>query len=226
MAEAAPPLRLAVLLGGGGSALQALLEASQAGGAPAEVAVVISHRATAGGLHRALEAHLPAIYLPPPVGLRRTPEAMAHYEQRLVALLRPFDVDLVALTGWMLVLSPLFLDAFPQAVLNIHPALLPADGGETVTLSDGRHIPAFRGAHAVQDALAAGVDTTGATVHYAAPAVDRGAVLATGEAPILPGDTPATLHARIKPIEHCLLLRTLAGLALARAAPRARAPLK
>jgi len=220
MAEGVPPLRLAVLLGGGGSALQALLEASQAGGAPAEVAVVISHRATAGGLHRALEAHLPAIYLPPPVGLRRTPLAL--YEQRLVALLRPFDVDLVALTGWMLVLSPLFLDAFPQAVLNIHPALLPADGGETVTLSDGRRMPAFRGAHAVQDALAAGVDTTGATVHYAAPAVDRGAVLATGEAPILPGDTPATLHARIKPIEHRLLLQTVARLALARTAPRAQ----
>ncbi len=206
------PLRLAVLLGGGGSALQALLDAERAGTLPATVAVVVSHRADAGGLRRALDAGVAAAYLPPPPRRRRAGAEMDLFEDRLAGVLRPFAPDLVILAGWMLILSARFLDAFPRAVLNLHPALLPSDGGDTVGLRDGRRIPALRGAHAVADALAAGLATTGATIHYAAPEVDRGPVLRAAEAPILPGDSVDTLHARIKALEHRLLLETLTAL--------------
>jgi phosphoribosylglycinamide formyltransferase-1 len=173
---------------------------------------VASHRAEAGGLRRALDARVAAVYLPPPVGRRRTPEAVAAYEERLVEVLRAFAVDLVVLAGWMLIFTPRFLDAFPGAVVNIHPALLPDDGSETVLLADGRTLPAFRGAHAVEDALGAGVDVTGATVHYVVPAVDAGPVLRRAEVPILPGDSVEALHARIKEVEHRLLLEALTDL--------------
>jgi phosphoribosylglycinamide formyltransferase-1 len=210
-------MRLAVLIGGGGSALQALIDAERGraySNTPlqATVAVVVSHRAEAGGLRRALGARVAAVYLPPPVGRRRTPAAVAAYEERLVEVLRAFAVDLVVLAGWMLIFTPRFLDAFPGAVVNIHPALLPDDGGETVLLADGRTLPAFRGAHAVEDALAAGVDVTGATVHYVVPAVDAGPVLRRAEVPVLPGDTVEALHARIKEVEHRLLLEALTDL--------------
>jgi len=206
------PLRLAILVGGGGSALQALLDAERAGTLPATVAVVVSHRADAGGLCRALDAGVAAVYLPAPAGRRRAGAEMDLFEDRLAGVLRPFAPDLVILAGWMRILSARFLDAFPRAVLNLHPALLPPDGGDTVALRDGRRIPALRGAHAVADALAAGLDTTGATIHYAVPEVDRGPVLCGAETPILPGDSVDTLHARIKTIEHRLLLETVAAL--------------
>jgi len=219
----ASPLRLAVLIGGGGSALQALLDVERAGALPATVAVVVSHRAGAGGLRRALDAGVAAVYLPPPPRRRgddsaeSADAARAAFEDTLAGVLRPFAVDFVVLAGWMLILSHRFLDAFPGAVLNLHPALLPPDGGDVARLADGRHIPAFRGAHAVADALAAGVDTTGATIHYAVPAVDRGPILGAREVPIAPGDTIETLHTRIKAVERQLLLETIGALARERA---------
>ena len=209
MPESSPPLRLAVLLGGAGSALQALLDAARTESLPAEIAVVVSHRAEAVGLRRALDARLAAVYLPPPRS--RAPVDTTRFDTRLADVLRSFEADLVVLAGWMLILSARFLDAFPGAVINLHPALLPCDGGDTVTLADGRRIPAFRGAHAVADALDAGVPVTGATIHIAVPEVDRGPVLRRGEVTIEPADTVETLHARIKAVEHRLLLETIAS---------------
>jgi phosphoribosylglycinamide formyltransferase-1 len=103
--------------------------------------------------------------------------------------LRAQGVELVVLAGYMHLLTPAFLDRFPNAVVNVHPSLLPE----------------FPGAHAVEAQLAAGVTESGATVHIVDEGVDSGPVLAQERVPVLPEDTPETLHARIKEIEHRLL---------------------
>ncbi len=200
-------LRTAVLIGGSGTALQVLLDAAREGSIPAEVVVVVSHNVSAGGLDRARRAGVPAEAL----ALARRHSAMerAAFEQTLLDLLQLYDVDLIVLAGWMLILSERVLDRYPGAVLNLHPALLPGGSAVTMKLSDGREQPVFRGAHAVRDALAAGVSVTGATVHLTAPAFDTGEVLASQEVPILPTDIEETLHQRIKEAEHNLLLQVM-----------------
>lgn len=204
---AAPPPprrlhRLAVLVSGSGTNLQALLDACRQGELPAEVAVVVSDRAQAGGLQRALDAGVAAIYLP--LARRRDPVERRAFERRLADCLAAFRPDLIVLAGWMLVLSPEFLDRFPGRIVNLHPALLPEDGGPTVVTSRGEQ-PAFRGAHAVRDALAAGVPVTGTTVHFVTAVPDSGPVILKAEVPVLPGDDEETLHRRIKAVEHRLL---------------------
>jgi phosphoribosylglycinamide formyltransferase-1 len=97
----------------------------------------------------------------------------------------------------------------PMPVINQHPALLPDDGSDTVALSDGRVIPALRGAHVVRDALALQLPMTGCTVHTVVPEVDRGPVLASHEVAILPDDSEETLHSRISSVEQPLLITTL-----------------
>ena len=131
-------------------------------------------------------------------------------EARLVALLRLFKVDLVVLAGWMRILSAEFLGQFPQRVINIHPALLPDTGtGSTYTTSDGIEIPVFRGLHAVQQALNAGVKVTGSCVHYVTPEVDAGPVICREEVAIQEGDDEETLHERLKLVEHRLIVEAV-----------------
>jgi phosphoribosylglycinamide formyltransferase-1 len=103
-----------------------------------------------------------------------------------VETLRQRGADWVIMAGWMRIVTPVLLDAFPRRVLNIHPSLLPS----------------FRGVGAVEQALSAGVKVTGCTVHYAVPDVDSGPILAQAAVPILPGDTPESLHARVQVQEH------------------------
>ena len=98
-------------------------------------------------------------------------------------------VELVVLAGYMHLLTPAFLDRFPNAIVNVHPSLLPA----------------FPGAHAVEEQVAAGVAESGATVHLVDAGIDSGPILAQERVPVLPGDTPETLHERIKTVEHELL---------------------
>lgn len=210
-----PPLRLGVLISGSGSNLQALIDAIESQELPGvEIALVVSNKADAYGLQRALKHKVPAIYLPwrrnveaqfiaPPVG-------MAESESRLTALLHLFQVDLIVLAGWMRILSPAFLEQFPRRVINIHPALLPDDGtGSTYSTSDGTQIPVFRGLHAVQQALDAGVKVTGSSVHFVTPEVDAGPVICREELAIKDGDTEETLHERLKVVEHRLLVEAV-----------------
>jgi phosphoribosylglycinamide formyltransferase-1 len=138
------------------------------------------------------------------------------WEERLAAVVRAFAPDLVLLSGFMRVLSARFLAHFPDRVINQHPALLPHDGGETVSTSGGARIPALRGAHVVTDALRLQLPLTGCTIHLVTPAVDNGPVLATAEVPILPGDDESTLHERIKAEERRLVVEVVRGLALGR----------
>src|SRR5439155_21831599 len=151
------PLRLAILLSGNGSNLQALIDAIESKELPGvEIALVVSNNASAYGLQRALKHTLPTVYLP---WRQRTADArliapkkgeMSESETRLAALLRLFRVDLIVLAGWMRILSAPFLAQFPRRVINLHPALIPDDGtGSTYTTNDGTTIPAFRGSNAV-----------------------------------------------------------------------------
>lgn len=202
---------IAVLLSGSGSNLQALLDAQAAGTLGAEVVFVGSDRADAYGLQRALKAGIAAAYVPLPAAPRSPAreQARAAWEQRLAAITAAFTPDLVVLAGFMRILSAEFLRHFPGRVINQHPALLPADGGPTVATSSGLTIPALRGAHVVPEAIARGLPVTGCTIHRVTPRVDDGPILAQAEVPILPDDTAATLHERIKLEERRMLVEVV-----------------
>jgi phosphoribosylglycinamide formyltransferase-1 len=168
-------MALGVLASGSGTVFQSLLDA----GLPIAVLVVdrpcrASERAEARGV--ATEVVDRSAFLP-------DREAFTH---AVVDALKRHDVDLVAMAGFMTILAPPMFAAFPDRVVNTHPSLLPA----------------FRGAHAVRDALAAGVKVTGCTIHLAVPEVDAGPILAQEAVPVDDADTEETLHARIKAVEH------------------------
>ena len=177
--------RIAVLVSGAGSNLAALLAAIDAdsdfGG---QVVVVASDRADAGGLQKARAAGVATLVHQPASFPDR-----ASWERALVADLRTYEVDLVVLAGFMRILTDLTLSHWPGRIVNVHPSLLPA----------------FRGAHAVRDALAHGVKLTGVTVHLVDELVDHGPILAQRAVEVLADDTEASLHARIQQVEHELL---------------------
>jgi phosphoribosylglycinamide formyltransferase-1 len=176
-------LALGILGSGKGTNCRAILEHIHSGLLSAEARVVISDVLDAPILNIAREFSIPNAYLPP--GRFRTrlePEA----EMELVRMLRDAGVELVILAGFMRVLKSPMLEAFPRRILNIHPALLPK----------------FPGLEAWNQALAAGEKVTGCTVHYVDEEIDHGDIIAQREVPILPNDTPETLHARIQIAEH------------------------
>jgi phosphoribosylglycinamide formyltransferase-1 len=176
-------LALGILGSGKGTNCRAILERIRSGVLPAEARVVISDVLDAPILDIAREFSIPNAYLPP--GRFRTrlePQA----EMELVRMLRDAGVELVILAGFMRVLKSPMLEAFPRRILNIHPALLPK----------------FPGLEAWKQALAAGGKVTGCTVHYVDEEIDHGDIIARREVPILPNDTPETLHARIQIAEH------------------------
>ncbi len=197
------PLHLGILISGTGSNLQALIDAIESGElTDVEIALVVSNKANAYGLQRALKHNLPAIYLP-------WKERMES-EARLAALLHLFEIDLIVLAGWMRILSASFVEQFPQRIINVHPALLPDDGtGNTYTTSDGSQTPIFRGLHVVKQALDAGVKVTGSTVHYVTPEVDAGPVICREEVKVEVGDTEESLHERLKLVEHRLIVEAV-----------------
>lgn len=196
-------LRIAVLISGSGSNLQALLDAIEARHLPGvEIALVISNKANAFGLQRALKHKVPALYLP-----WRTRE---EWERRVIDLLQLFQVDVIVLAGFMRIISADFITRYPERIINLHPALIPDGGkGDTYTTSDGSLIPVFRGMHAPLQALEAGVRVTGSTVHYVVPEVDAGPPICRREVPIEAGDTEDSLQERIKKVEHQLIVEAV-----------------
>ena len=191
-APAVPRARVVVLLSGAGTLCAALLAAAADPRYPAEVVAVGSDRADAPGLDGARSRGLTTFVTP----LRDHPDRAA-WDRALAAELAAHRPDWVVCAGFMKLLGPAVLAAFPGRVVNTHPALLPA----------------FPGAHAVRDALAAGVQTTGATVHVVDAGVDTGPVLAQRPVAVRPGDDEAALHERIKTVERELLVQTVADLA-------------
>jgi phosphoribosylglycinamide formyltransferase 1 len=175
--------RVVVLVSGHGSNLQALLDAAGPGSGMA-VVLVAADRPGAYGLERARRAGVDTAVVRPADHPDRPSFDLALRD--LVAAARP---DVVCLAGFMRILGPGFVRAFPDRILNTHPSLLPA----------------FRGAHAVRDALAYGVKVTGCTVHLVDEEVDHGPVLFQAAVPVAPGDDQDRLHERIKEEEHRLL---------------------
>jgi phosphoribosylglycinamide formyltransferase-1 len=206
--EDAAPLRIAVLISGSGSNLQALIDASESGQLlGVEIVLVVSNQPDAVGLQRALKHRLPTLYLP----WKQREEA----EARLTAILHLFQVDLIVLAGWMRIFTAEFVTQFPRRMINLHPALLPDDGmSKTYVTSSGIEVPALRGLHVVQQALDAGLQVTGSTVHYVTPEVDAGPVICREEVVIEEGDTEETLHERIKRVEHRLIVEAVRGYTL------------
>ena len=192
--SAGSPLRLGVLGSGRGSNFEAIGRAIDEGKLAATVVAVLSDRPDARLLElgRARGARTACIR---PSAPRGPLDAAA--EEEFVRLLREERTDLVVLAGFMRIVGPLFLAAYPRRILNVHPSLLP------------RH----RGACAAAQALAAGDPVTGCTVHYVDEGVDTGEIIAQREVPVLPGDTADTLQARIQAAEHELLPAVIATFA-------------
>jgi len=174
---------LGILGSGKGSNCRAILESIRSGALPAEARLVISDVFDAPILDIAREFSIPNAYLPPG-GFRTRLEPQAEVD--LVRMLRNAGVEVVALAGFMRVLKAPMLNAFPRRIVNIHPSLLPK----------------FPGLEAWRQALEAGETLTGCTVHYVDEEIDHGDVIAQREVPILAGDTPERLHARIQIAEH------------------------
>jgi phosphoribosylglycinamide formyltransferase-1 len=206
--------RVAVLVSGSGTNLQALIDAQQAGALGARIALVLSDRADAYGLQRALAAEIPCAFVPLPQvrGAAARAAERAAWERRLLAVIGPFAPDLIVLAGFLRVLSAEFLAGAPAPVINQHPALLP-EGGDSFTTSSGAVVPALRGLHVVEEALRLGLPVTGCTVHRVTPAVDDGPVLARAEVRIRPDDDADSLHERIKAEERRLIVEVVRRLA-------------
>jgi len=175
------PHRLGILLSGRGSNFLAIADAIATGKlANAEIAVVLSNLANAPGLAAARERGLPA------VAIEAAGRKRAEHDAEIVAALCQYGVDLVCLAGYMRLLSPGFVQAFPQRILNIHPSLLPA----------------FPGLHAQQQAFDYGVTVAGCTVHFVDEQLDHGAIILQRAVTVAKDDTAETLAARILVEEH------------------------
>lgn len=200
---------LAVLVSGGGSNLQSILDKIDSGALPAEVRVVLSNKPDAYGLTRARERGIPAVALP-----HADFPTRAAFDAEMVRVIHEHGVGqavdgqagAVVLAGFMRMLTPEFLRAFPQRVVNIHPALLPS----------------FPGTHGARDAADYGVRLAGCTVHFVDEIMDHGPVIIQAAVPALPGEGGEALAARILALEHCIYPQAIAWLAQGRLAIEGR----
>jgi phosphoribosylglycinamide formyltransferase 1 len=180
-AQSRPPVRLGVLVSGEGSNLQAIIDAIQRDELKAEIRLVISNNADAHGLERARSAGIAAEFID-----HRRFASREEFDRHLVTVLRARQVELVACAGFMRLLSVVMLQAFPNRIMNIHPALCPA----------------FPGVHAQRDACDYGVRFSGCTVFFVADGVDDGPIIVQGVVPVLQRDDEQSLAARIRAAEH------------------------
>ena len=176
------PLKIGVLLSGSGTNLQAIIDAA-AEGLPVEIVHVVSSRPDAFGIERAHRAGIPVTVLN-----RDVYADPVEADRRIAETLRYAHAEYVVMAGYMRKVTPVLLGAFPDRVLNLHPALLPS----------------FKGAHAIQDAFDAGVKVTGITVHFANEDYDKGPIVAQRAVEVREDDTHDDLEARIHEVEHVL----------------------
>lgn len=175
------PLKIAVLVSGSGTNLQALIDCIEQGDINASIACVISNKAEALALSRARQHGIPTEVLESSAGQKRS-----EYDALLVKILHRYDVKLVVLAGFMRILTDVMISAFPNAIMNIHPALLPA----------------FPGLNAQRQALEYGVRFTGCTVHFVDSGTDTGPIILQAVVPITAEDTVATISEKIQVEEH------------------------
>jgi phosphoribosylglycinamide formyltransferase 1 len=185
-------LRLGVLASGRGSNLQAVIDAIESGTVQARVAVVISNKKAAQALERARTHGVTDVFLDPApyAGMIDKREA---YDRAVLDILRKHEVDLVLLAGYMKIVTPVLLDAYQNRMMNIHPSLLPS----------------FPGLDAQKQALEWGAKVAGCTVHFVTEGVDEGPVILQATVPVLEGDSPEILAARILVAEHVIYPRAV-----------------
>ena len=186
------PLKIGVLISGSGTNLQAIIDAIAAGKVNAQIVKVLSSRPDAYGLKRAEEAGIPT------VALNRDVYKNAGAANKMIAdEMLEAGAEYLVMAGYMRMVGAAVLDAFPDRVVNLHPALLPS----------------FVGAHAIQDAFDAGVKVTGVTVHFANAEYDKGPIIAQKAVPVREGDTVDDLEARIHAVEHKIYPKVVGWLA-------------
>jgi phosphoribosylglycinamide formyltransferase 1 len=187
-----PPLILGMMASGSGSNFEAVAQAIEAGNLNAKIAVLIHNKPKIKAIERAQARGIPTVFVD-----RRKYASREELDLAIVAQLQAHQVEYVVMAGWMLIVTQVLIDAFPERAINIHPSLLPS----------------FPGIHAIEQALAAGVKITGCTVHLVSLEVDSGPILVQAAVPILPDDTAATLHARVQIQEHQILPQAIARIA-------------
>lgn len=174
--------RIAVLVSGGGTNLQALIDAQKSGIIKnGEISLVISNNKTAYALERAGNNGIPTA-----VVLKKECDSQEMFEQKIISLLREHEIDLIVLAGFMSILSSSFTKAFTQRIINVHPSLIPSFCGK-----------GFYGLHVHEAALSYGVKVTGATVHFVNEIPDGGEIILQKAVQIKEGDTPETLQKRV-----------------------------
>ncbi|HEY9851759.1 MAG TPA: phosphoribosylglycinamide formyltransferase [Leptolyngbyaceae cyanobacterium] len=183
------PVKLGIMASGNGSNFEAIAQAIANQELNAKIQVVIYNNPDAKVVERAKRWGVPAILLN-----HREYQKREYLDAKIVETFQQFDVELVIMAGWMRIITPVLIDAFPNRLINIHPSLLPS----------------FKGIRGVEQALEAGVKITGCTVHLVVPEVDSGPILMQAAVPILPDDTPETLHDRIQVQEHKILPKAIA----------------
>jgi len=182
--EGQTQLRVGVLISGSGTNLQALIDRCADGSVDAEVVVVVSNKKDAFGLERARRAGIDAVYVD-----RAAYTTFAAYNHAITEVMQVRRVDLIVMAGYMRLLGKEVLETYPDRVINLHPALLPA----------------FVGASAIHDAFDHGVKVTGVTVHFANEKFDEGPIIAQEPVTVAENDTVETLEAKIHEVEHRLL---------------------
>ncbi len=178
------PVKLGIMASGNGSNFEAIAKAIAQGQLNAQIQALIYNNPEAKAAARATNWGVPAVLLN-----HRDFQCREDLDQQIVETLQQYQVEWVIMAGWMRLVTPVLIDAFPSRIINIHPSLLPS----------------FRGVHAVEQALNAGVKITGCTVHLVCLEVDSGPILLQAAVPVLPDDTPETLHDRIQVQEHRIL---------------------
>lgn len=179
-----PRLRLGVMASGDGSNFEALVAACRSGALAAEVSLLVVNEPDCGARERAERLAIPWRLLD-----HRSFASREALDGALIGAFRQVEADLVVMAGWMRIVTPVLIDAFPGRLLNLHPSLLPS----------------FRGRDGIGAALAAGVTLAGCTAHLVVPEVDAGPILVQAAVPVLSGDDRASLHARIRVQEHRIL---------------------
>jgi phosphoribosylglycinamide formyltransferase 1 len=183
------PLKLGIMASGSGSNFEAIAQAIADGQLNAQIQVLIYNNPAAQAPVRAANRGVEAVLLN-----HRDYKNRQTFDRQIVETLQKYDVELLVLAGWMRLVTSVLIDAFPDKIINLHPSLLPS----------------FKGIHAVEQALEAGVKIAGCTVHLVCLEVDSGPILIQAAVPVLPDDTPETLHARIQVEEHRILPQAIA----------------
>ena len=195
-ASTSDPLRIAVMISGGGSGLASILSYESFGSRFFRTVLVLADSNEAGGLGHARKAGIDSIGIPlPEIGNKK--EQRLKHEELIHEQLKEYNTELIILAGYMRIFTPVFVSKWKGRLINIHPSLLPK----------------YPGAHAHRDALADGAVISGCTVHFVDEGVDTGRIIAQSEVPVLTGDSIGDLQERVKMAEHALYPRTIDAIA-------------